>query len=55
MPDESQLGTIPLLLENITVSAYDNFTQKNISFNLEDINTQLYFDSLASGEGRVEN
>jgi hypothetical protein len=55
IPDESQLGTNPLLLENITVSAYDNFTQKNISFNLEDLNTQLYFDSLASGEGRVTN
>ncbi|MFP4515013.1 MAG: hypothetical protein ACLFNO_03370 [Parcubacteria group bacterium] len=54
-PDASQVNTVPVLFENITVSAYDNFAQKNISFNLQDINTDLVHDSLASGKAKVEN
>jgi hypothetical protein len=54
-PDDSQVNTIPILFENITVSAYDTFTQKNINFNLEDIDTQLTHDPLASGQTRVED
>jgi hypothetical protein len=54
-PDKTQVNTIPLLFENITVSAQDNFAQKNINFSLENINTELSYDSLASGQGRVEN
>jgi len=55
IPDTAQINSIPLLFKDITVTAYDTFTQKNINFSLPDINAELTHDPLASGQGRVEN
>jgi len=55
IPDASQVNIIASLFEDITVSAYDTFAQKNINFSLQAINTQLTHDPLASGQGRVKN
>ena len=54
MPATGQIDTVPTLLQNIQVTAYDNFTKQNISFSLADITTELTFDSLASGQAKVQ-
>jgi hypothetical protein len=55
IPDATQINSTPLLFKDITVTAYDTFTQKNINFNLPDIDTELMYDPLASGQGIVKN
>jgi len=53
-PSLDQVGSSSLLLKNIEINAYDNYTKENISFNLDDISTSLKFDSLASEKGIIK-
>jgi hypothetical protein len=53
IPEESDLNTIPNLVENISYSFTDSFTNEKVSGNLENIDTDLKNDKLSSGKGKV--
>lgn len=52
--DKDMIGETPTLLENMVLSAYDNFTKETISYFLEDIDTNLIFDKLSQNQGEVK-
>jgi hypothetical protein len=53
IPDEGDLGRVVNLLENIKITAYDNFTGQEINQNLPNISSNLINDKLSSGNGVV--
>jgi len=53
IPTEADKGKIVNLLEDIEFSAYDNFTKKDIKGKLENVDSNLKYDNLAGGKGKV--
>jgi len=53
LPNETQLGTNPLLVTNISYSAIDAYTGESLSGKLPDINTELPLDTINQGQGKV--
>lgn len=54
IPTENDIGEILNILTDIEYSAYDIFAEQEITGHLNSINTDLEYDKLASGKGRVE-
>ncbi len=54
LADSDMVSETPILLENMYLSAYDNFTKKTISYKLADIDTNLIFDKLSQNQGEVQ-
>ncbi|MBD3247815.1 hypothetical protein GF382_00820 [Candidatus Falkowbacteria bacterium] len=53
IPGEGDLGKTLDILKDIEYSAYDTFAEKEISGKLDNINTDLKDDQVASGQGKV--
>ena len=53
IPEEKDLGKTLLLLRNIKYTAFDKFTNQEISGSLKDLSTSLEFDILSSGKSEV--
>lgn len=54
LPVKNDLGKEKILLSNIKFSAFDEFCQKKIEGELENISTDLKYDLLAQGKGEVQ-
>ncbi len=54
LPKEHMTGNIVNLVENITLKAYDSFTEEWINISLANVNTNLKADNLATGQGVVQ-
>ncbi|PKM91328.1 hypothetical protein CVU82_01885 [Candidatus Falkowbacteria bacterium HGW-Falkowbacteria-1] len=53
IPGQKDFGNVLELLNNIKFTAYDDFTEEEISGSLRNINTNLENDRLSSGKGKV--
>lgn len=53
IPGKEDLGKVLDLLSNIKFTAYDDFTEEEVSGVLENIDTNLKNDRLSSGKGKV--
>lgn len=53
IPEQKDLGNVVDLVKNIKFTVYDEFTQEDISQNLENIDTNLKGDRFSSNKGRV--
>jgi len=51
VPNESQIGTTPLLLQNIRVTAHDNFTNRDLTRTANNISTAIPNDSIGRNKG----
>lgn len=53
IPEESDLGKVPILLNNIKFTAKDSFTDQELKQNLANINANIKNDKFSSDKGQV--